>query len=191
MKTRLLVGICGSFCNHEKVLNEFERLKDEYDYSFVLTHNVATLNTRFGSAEEFKAKCKKLSAHPILTDLVEAEKIGPHNPYDIMVILPCSANTLSNLVHGAYNCPVALCAKAMIRNQKNVVIGISSNDILGISGTNLMKLINMKYFYTLPIYQDDPIVKPNSCTSDLSLLHETLQTALKNRQIQPILKEKL
>lgn len=190
MKDKLLVGITGSFCNHEKVLNELVKLKDYYEMTFVLTKNVSECDTRFAPSSEIKRRCHELSKHPIILNIVEAEKIGPLNCYDLMIVVPCSANSLSRIVHGAYDCPVSLCVKAMVRNQKNVVIGISSNDVLGISGVNYMKCINMKYFYSLPIYQDDPINKPNSCTSCYELIQETLELAKKNQQIQPMLREK-
>ena len=190
MKNKLLVGISGSFCNHERVLNELEKLNDEYELSFVFTQNVTTLDTRFSTAKDLMEQCQRLTDMPIITSIVEAEKIGPSNIFDLMVIAPCSANTLSRIVHGAYDCPVALCAKAMVRNQKNVLIGIASNDILGISGVNVMKMINMKNFYVLPFYQDAPELKPNSCTSDFTLLKDALGSAFESKQIQPILREK-
>ncbi|MGN1343634.1 MAG: dipicolinate synthase subunit B [Traorella sp.] len=190
MKTKLLVGISGSFCNHERVLEELMKLKDDYDITFVFTKNVSTLDTRFFSAIDLEKKCREISSSNIIVDLNEAEKVGPSSYFDIMAIIPCTAHTLFKLVYGAYDCPVALCAKAMVRNLKNIVIGISSNDILGVSGVNLMKCINMKHFYVLPFFQDDPIIKQKSVTSDFSLLSETLIKALNNQQIQPILKEK-
>ena len=190
MKNKLLVGISGSFCNHERVLCELKKLYDEYELSFVFTKNVAMLDTRFSSAADLMKKCQALTSHPIITNIVEAEKIGPLNDFDLMAIVPCSANTLSRNVHGAYDCPVALCAKAMVRNQKNVLIGIASNDILGISGVNVMKVINMKHFYILPFYQDACELKPNSCTSDFTQLKAALDLAYKSKQIQPILMEK-
>lgn len=190
MKDKLLVGITGSFCNHEKVFHELEKLKDEYELTFVLTKNVSTRDTRFGLASELLKRCQQLSNNNIILNIVEAEKIGPLNYYDLMIVVPCSANSLSRIVHGAYDCPVSLCVKAMIRNKKKVIIGLSSNDVLGISGVNFMKCLNMKYFFSLPIYQDDPINKPNSCTSSYELIQETLSLAKKNIQIQPVLREK-
>lgn len=189
MKIRVLVGISGSFCNLDKVFCELEKLNDDFIFDFVLTKNVATLDTRYSKASDILKRCMNNSSSKPILSIIEAEKIGPENKYDVMIIVPCSANMLSRIVSGAYDCPVALCAKAMIRNSKNIIIGISSNDILGISGVNLMRYINMKHFYILPIYQDDPISKPNSCTSDYSYIKESIYKALMNIQIQPILKE--
>ena len=190
MKDKLLVGVTGSFCNHEKVFKELEKLKKNYELTFVLTKNVSTRDTRFGLASELLKRCQQLSNNPIILNIVEAEKIGPLDYYDLMIVVPCSANSLSRIVHGAYDCPVSLCVKAMVRNKKKIIIGLSSNDVLGISGVNFMKCLNMKYFFSLPIYQDDPVNKPNSCTSCYELIEETLSLAKKNLQIQPVLREK-
>ncbi len=190
MKNRLLIGISGSYCNHKRVLAVLEKMVDEYELTFVFTKNVSSLDTRYHSANEFEKKCQALTNEPIIHDLIEAEKIGPLDRYQIMAIVPCTANLLSRIVYGAYDCPVALCAKAMIRNQKNVVIGISSNDVLGISGINVMKALNMKHLYFLPFYQDEPVLKPNSCTSVFEALNETLCCAKNHQQIQPLLREK-
>lgn len=190
MKSKLLIGITGSFCNHQRVLYEISKLVDDYDITFVFTKNVLAYDTRYSSVLDLLDECRKISSQPFICNIVEAEKVGPNDLYDLMAIIPCSANSLSRLVHGAYDCPVTLCAKAMIRNNKNIIVGVSSNDILGISGENFMKLINMKHFYVLPIYQDDYVLKPKSCTSYYELLDETLQLAKQSIQIQPILREK-
>lgn len=190
MKNKLLVGITGSFCNHKIVLQQLSEIRNDYEISFVFTKNVSTLDTRFSSAIDLKKECEKITSEPIIQTICDAEKIGPNNEYDMMAILPCTANSLSRLVHGAYDCPVSLCAKAMIRNNKNVLIGISSNDILGISGVNLMKAMNMKNIYVLPFYQDDPLHKSNSCTSMYSELENALKNMILNKQIQPIIREK-
>lgn len=190
MKKKLLIGVSGSFCNHAVVLSVLKEMINEYELSFVFTKNVSELDTRFHTALEFNHECALLTNEKIIQNIVDAEKIGPLNQYDLMAILPCTANLLSRLVHASYDCPVALCAKAMIRNQKNVVIGISSNDCLGLSGENLMKAMNMKHFYLVPFFQDDPIHKPNSCMSDYTLVKETIENALNQKQIQPVIREK-
>lgn len=190
MKKKLLIGVSGSFCNHALVLSVLKEMIDEYELSFVFTKNVSELDTRFHTALEFHHECALLTNEKIIQTIVEAEKIGPLNQYDLMAILPCTANLLSRLVHARYDCPVALCAKAMIRNQKNVVIGISSNDCLGLSGENLMKAMNMKHFYLVPFFQDDPLHKPNSCMSDYTLVQETIENAFNQKQIQPVIREK-
>lgn len=186
---QLLIGITGSFCNHHRVLEIVEGLKDEYDLTFVLTKNVSTLSTRFFQCDEFIHECERISEKKCITTLVEAEKVGPNHCFDLMLIAPCSANSLARFVHGLYDCPVALCAKAMIRNQKNVVFGIASNDILGVSGVNVMKAMNMKHCFFIPFAQDMPFFKPNSCVSCFELTRLTCQKALEGEQIQPVLRE--
>lgn len=186
---RLLVGITGSFCNHKRVLKMVETLKDEYDITFVLTHNVSTCSTRFFKAEELIKECERVSEKTCITTLVEAELVGPQDCFDVMLVAPCSANSLARFVHGLYDCPVALCAKAMIRNQKNIVFGIASNDILGISGINVMQAMNMKHCFFIPFAQDMPLVKPKSCVACFERTKETLAYAIAGQQLQPVLRE--
>lgn len=187
---RLLVGICGSFCNHQAVLEVCSKLSKTMEIQFVLTQNVSTTTTRFYTKEALIEACQSISQLPLITTLVEAEWIGPHNDHDIMLIAPATANQISRLANGAYDCPVALAAKAMIRNQKNVVIALASNDILGISGQNVWQLYNSKNFYFVPFAQDDYQTKPNSCVACFDLIEESIHEALQNKQIQPLLKEK-
>lgn len=185
---RLLVGMTGSFCNHQRVLDVVEGLKDEYDITFVLTHNVSTLSTRFFEVQDLIAECERISGKSCMTTLTKAELVGPKNAYDMMLIAPCSAHSLARFVHGLYDCPVALCAKAMIRNQKNIVFGIASNDILGISGVNVMQAMNMKHCFFIPFAQDMPIIKPRSCVACFELTRATLEQAMNGKQIQPVLR---
>ncbi len=187
---RLLVGISGSFCNHQAVLEECRKLSETMEIQFVLTKNTAASSTRFFQLEDFLKACEEISAKKIIQSIVEAELIGPQNQYDIMLIAPATANIMSRLANGAYDCPVALAAKAMIRNQKNVVIALASNDVLGLSSKNVFQLYNTKNFYFVPFEQDDHIQKPNSCVACFDMIEKTLQLALQNIQIQPVIKEK-
>ena len=187
---RLLVGVCGSFCNHQAVLNVCRKLSETMSIQFVFTQNVSSTSTRFYELDAFIQECQSISKLPLITTLVEAELVGPHNHYDIMLIAPATANQISRLANGAYDCPVALAAKAMIRNQKNVVIALASNDILGISSKNVWQLYNTKNFYFVPFAQDDYKAKPNSCVACFDLIEDSIHKALNNRQIQPLLKEK-
>lgn len=187
---KLLVGMSGSFCNHEAVFKVLEKLKDQMEIQFVLTENVSHTSTRFFQLEEFIGICEQISQKPLITTLTQAELIGPRDPYDIMLIAPATANLLSRLATGAYDCPVALAAKAMIRNHKNVVIALASNDILGTSSHNVFTLYNSKPYYFVPFGQDNYKQKPQSCVAYFDLIEQTLQKALLNEQIQPVLMEK-
>lgn len=184
---KILLGICGSFCNHGSILIELEKLCVNNDVQVVVSENVFTLNTRFHTAIEFINKIKEITKHEVWHTLVEVEKVGPLNNYDIYAIAPLSASVLAKLCYGIYDHPISLCAKAMLRNNRIVVIGIASNDVLSISGKNLMSVLNYKNIYCIPFYQDDPFGKPNSIISEWNLLEDTLDKAMEHIQIQPLM----
>lgn len=186
----ILVGISGSFCNHAHVLKQLVPLAQHNKLQFVVTERVYESSTRFFSRNEFITKLEELSDAPIIHTIIEAEKIGPQNEFDIMLVAPCTATQCAKFVHGIYDGPLTLAMKAMIRNQKNVVVGFASNDGLGISGRNLFSLCSMKYLYVLPIAQDAPKKKAWSVVAVWECLEETLEYALNNQQIQPILRER-
>lgn len=184
---RILCGICGSFCNHRAVLEQLEPLCKRNDVYFVVSENVYSCNTRFFKAQDFIERLQALSSHEIVHTIEKAELFGPQNQVDMMVIAPMSATVAARMAHGIYDHPVALAAKAVIRNQKNVVFGIATNDGLGMSGSNIFTLLNYKHFYVIPFRQDAPFVKARSIVSDWTMLEETCDKALLNQQLQPIL----
>lgn len=183
----ILFGICGSFCNHAAVLKQLEALCTHNDVTAVVSENVYNCSTRFFQNDVFLGKVKEATGHEIIHTIVEAEKVGPSNAYDIMVIAPMTATVAAKMANGIYDHPVTLAAKAMVRNQKNVVFGIATNDGLGMSGSNIMKLMNMKHFYAIPFRQDAPFKKERSIVADWTLLEPTLDEAICHKQIQPIL----
>jgi len=186
---RILVGVSGSFCNHANVLKQFQHLAMHNHLTFVVSENVYDHSTRFFKREDFIRELEKLSEQDIIHTIVEAEKVGPQNHYDIMVVAPCTATQCAKFVHGIYDDPLTLAMKAMIRNRKNVVIGFASNDGLGISGANLFSLCAMKYLYVVPFAQDAPFQKAMSVVALWDCMEETIEKALQNEQIQPILRE--
>lgn len=187
---KILYAISGSFCNFQHILQPLKQLCHKYDVTIIISQNVREMDTRFFKANDFINILEDISKHKVLKTLVEAESIGPQNKYDLMIIAPMTSSTCSKLVHGSYDHVITLAAKAMIRNQKNILFGISCNDALGISGTNIFKLLNQKYMYIIPFYQDAPISKPNSVVSCWELLDECVSACLKNQQVQPILRQK-
>lgn len=186
---RILFGICGSFCNHAAVLEQLTSLCERNDVTAVVSEAVYNNSTRFFKREEFLGKLRNATKHEIIHTIVEAEKVGPSNAYDIMVIAPMTATVAAKMAHGIYDHPVTLSAKAMIRNQKTIVFGIATNDGLGISAPNIFSLICMKHFYVIPFRQDAPFSKAGSIISDWTLLEKTMDQAIDERQIQPILLE--
>ena len=159
---RILFGICGSFCNHAAVLEQLTALCERNDVTAVVSENVYTCSTRFFDKDVFLGKVKDVTKHDIIHTIVEAEKVGPANAYDIMVIAPMTATVAAKMAHGIYDHPVTLSAKAMIRNQRNIVFGIATNDGLGISGVNIFSLINMKHFYIIPFPRSEALCPTGS-----------------------------
>lgn len=185
---KLIWAISGSFCNHAAIFRIIERMIQEgQDITVLLSQNSANMDTRFGSCSDLIRGLERITAHPVMTTLQEAETLGPHCPYDAMIIAPCTSTTAAKLAHGDFDHTCTLGAKAMLRNQRPVIIGIASNDFLGFSAAALFTLKNMKNIYLVPFYQDDPKTKPNSCISRWSLIDLTLKEAMKGKQLQPLL----
>ena len=186
---RIGFGLTASHCTYEEVVEQIEPLvKAGAEVVPVATHSVVHANTRFGTGEEWLSRIESLTGHKVLTTFMEAEQLGPANPLDCMVIAPMTGNSISKFANAATDSPVLMAAKATLRNGNPVVLGISTNDALGLNGQNLMKLLNAKNVYFIPFGQDDPINKPTSLIADFSKLLETVQYTLVNKkQFQPII----
>ena len=182
------LGITGSFCNYSKLPNIIEKLKDEgAEILPIFSLASQTYDTRFNNSEEFINEIEKLTNNkPVLT-IVAAEPIGPNNLIDIMLILPCTGNTAAKLAYAITDNAVLMATKSHLRNGKPVVLGISTNDAVGMSAKNIGTLLSSKNFYFVPFKQDDPIKKPNSLSFNSEKVVSTLENALDGKQIQPIL----
>ena len=181
-------GITGSFCTHDLILNEIKNLVEKgYKIIPILTDKVLITSTRFGTAQDFILKIENLTGNKVVSTIVEAEPIGPKNLIDILVVAPTTGNTLAKLANAITDNAVTMVFKAHVRNNKPVVIGISSNDALGLNLKNIATLLNTKNIYFVPFAQDDPMKKPKSLIADYSKIEETIEGALKGEQIQPLL----
>ena len=182
------IGITGSFCTFDTVLNEIKRLVDEgADVYPIMSYNASSLDTKFGLAEDWIEKIEEVTGNRIISTIQDAEPIGPTSYLDILVIAPCTGNTLAKIANGITDTPVCMAYKAHLRNGKPVVIAISTNDGLGANGKNLGLLLDKKNVYFVPFSQDDPIKKPTSIIAHYDMIIPTILEALKGRQIQPIL----
>ena len=190
MTKGLDAGLCitGSFCTHDNILKEIPILIDNnINLLPIFSYSVSEYDTRFGSAKDFCDKITLLTKHTPIKTIKDAEPIGPNNSLDIMIIAPCTGNTLSKLNNAITDTPVLMAAKAHLRNNKPLIIAVSTNDALGNSFKNIAELINKKNIYFVPFGQDNPSKKPNSLISNLSLLMPTIEHAIKGQQYQPIL----
>lgn len=182
------IGLTGSFCSLEKTLSVIKDLsKLKCDLYIFASEKILTCDTRFDKADELIEELEKLSKRKIIDNVVDSEIFGPKIPLDIMLVMPCSGNTLAKLTYGLNDNAVTMACKSTLRNEHNIVLAIATNDALSNSGKNIMQLLNTKHFYLVPMYQDDYIKKPNSMLFDENLVIPTLINALNNKQIQPVL----
>ena len=186
--TKLGLCVTGSFCTHANLLNILDGIREsDYDVTPIFSFNVATLDTRFFKQTDFEAKIiEKTGKTPIKT-IVEAEPLGTSRPLDIMLVAPCTGNTLAKIAHGITDTPVTMAVKAHLRNNRPVVLAIASNDSLAANARNIGRLLNTKNIYFVPYGQDSPSKKPNSLVCDFSLILPTLACALDGKQLQPLL----
>jgi len=188
---RIGFGITGSHCTYDEVFPQIKKLVDEgAEVVPIVTFTVKNTNTRFGKGVDWMEKIEEVTGRKVIDSIVEAEPLGPKQPLDCMVIAPLTGNSMSKLANALTDSPVLMAAKATMRNQKPVVVGISTNDALGLNGQNLMKLIAAKFLYFIPFGQDDPFKKPNSMVADMSQLAETVESAINGKQLQPMIIER-
>ncbi len=182
------VALCGSFCNFERVYNEMVKLKQGgADLRFIMSENAAETDTRFGSAGHWKKTFSELSQEEIITSISSAEPIGPKKMFDILLVCPCTGNTLAKLSHGITDTPVTMAVKSHLRGGRPVVLAIATNDGLAASAQNIGKLLNTKNYFFVPFTQDDPYQKPTSLICDFAKISDTIEVALTGRQIRPVL----
>ena len=181
-------AICGSFCTFKKSFEEIERLIDlGAKVTPIMSFNAFNIDTRFGTAEENNKKLEKICGNKIISTIEGAEPIGPTKMFDILVVAPCTGNTLAKLALGIIDTPVTMAVKSHIRNSRPVVIAVSTNDALSGSAKNIGQLENYKNYYFVPMRQDDFVNKPASIVAAYDLLAETVALALDGKQIQPII----
>ena len=185
---RLGFAITGSFCTFAKVFESLQQLQDTglYEIQPIFSVNAATLDTRFGKAADWLARAEAITGRAPWRSLVEVEPIGPKKLLDLVLIAPCTGNTLAKLAGGITDTLVTLATKAHLRNNRPVVLAVSTNDALGASLRNIAYLKNAKNIYFVPLSQDDPVSKPNSLVADFTRIDDTITAALAGTQIQPL-----
>ena len=183
-------AITSSFCTFDKILINLLELKEKgYDIYPIVSPNIVDSQTRFGSGNDFIKKVEMITERKVVSTIIEAEKFGPCEKMDAMVVMPATGNFIAKMANGITDNPVNLAVKATLRNQSPIIIAISTNDGLGLNGENIMRLYNQKNVYFVPFGQDNYECKPNSLIAHYNLLLPTLEEALNNKQIQPVLKE--
>ncbi len=188
-KVRIGFAMTGSFCTFAAALEQLKQLASDerWDILPILSENAYTLDTRFGTAESTIAAMETLCGKEVVHTIPQAEPIGPKKLLDVLVVAPCTSNTLAKIANGINDTPVTMAVKSHIRNDKPVVLAVSTNDALAAAGRNIGQLMSQRNLYFVPMRQDDPAGKPRSVVADLSQLIPTVEAALDGRQIQPML----
>ena len=182
-------AVCGSFCTHAKAMEALEQVKARFQRVVpIVSETAADTDTRFGTAHDLMREMERICDHRVIRTVKGAEPIGPQKLLDLLIIAPCTGNTLGKLAGGITDTAVTMAAKSHLRNQRPVVIAMASND--GLSGTakNIGELLVRKGYYFVPFGQDDPDRKPCSLMADFTLIGETVRAALEGRQLQPLLR---
>jgi len=181
-------ALTGSHCCLDDVIPQVFNLVNEGAEVYpVMSDAVFTSDTRYGTSEKWKNILKGITNRDIISTIIDAEPIGPQKLLDIMVVAPCTGNTLAKLANGITDSPVLMAVKAQLRNQRPVVLAVSTNDGLSMNAKNIGLLLNMKNIFMVPFGQDNPSGKPNSLVAKWDLIVDTIQDALMGKQYQPLL----
>ena len=164
-----------------------EALAKEHSIFPIFSFAAASVDSRFGTAQEHLARAEAICGRKVMTSIPDVEPIGPKKMLDVLVVAPCTGNTLAKLAHSIADTPVTMAAKSHLRNGRPVVLAVSTNDALAGGAENIGKLLGRKHYYFVPFGQDDPLNKPASMVADFSKIEVTAKAALEGRQIQPVL----
>lgn len=181
-------AMCGSFCTFRTAIDALQALRAQYDNIIPIFSTAGCqTDTRFGKAADFMNEVAEICGTPVRRTLAEVEPFGPKKLLDLLVIAPCTGNTLGKIAHGIADTPVTLACKSHLRNGRPVVLAISTNDGLSGNAENIGRLLNRKHFFFVPFGQDSPTGKPCSLIADFSKLPDAVNAALEGNQLQPIL----
>lgn len=184
---KLGFAICGSFCTFDTLLPVLEQLAETYDITPILSPAAYGTDTRFGPAADFLRAVRDICGRDPIATLEAAEPIGPKKLLDVLAVAPCTGNTLGKLAAGIADTAVTFACKAHLRNQRPIVLAVSTNDGLAAGAANLGALLNRRHYYFVPFGQDDPVGKPTSLVAEFTLLPQTIAAALEGKQLQPVL----
>lgn len=185
-KPMIVLCITGSACSYLKLLPILKDLVREFEIIPVISPNADKPN-RFTNIENFKEQIRTLTGHNLITNIAGAETLSSNKRLRCSVIFPATGNTLAKLNHGIIDTCVLMAVKALLRNDKPCVIGLSTNDALSGNGKNIGELLSRKNIYFVPFGQDDYVAKPYSCVCDFTKVSATIKAALAGQQLQPLL----
>ena len=180
-------AFCGSFCTLSTSLSRLRALLEAgEEVQPIVSDNVFSTDTRFYLAADFIREVEAVCGRAVIHSIVDAEPLGPKNPLELLIIAPCTGNTLAKMAHGITDTPVTMAAKAHLRSDRPLLLALASNDALSANLANLSILSMRKSVYFVPMRQDDPEKKPSSLVADFSQLSRALAAAREGKQLRPI-----
>ncbi len=185
-RCKLGFAITGSFCTIRQNLDLMRTLSADYDILPIFSYHAASLDTRFGKAADFVKEAEEIAGKKAICTIPEAEPIGPKHLTDLMLVSPCTGNTLAKLALSITDTPVTMAVKSHLRGKNPVVIAVSTNDAIAGSAKNIGMLTNLKHYFFVPLRQDDYEKKPASLVADFSRVNETLSAASRHMQVEPL-----
>jgi dipicolinate synthase subunit B len=180
-------AMTGSYCTFDQVIPQIRKLKDlGAQIHPIVSENVSKTDTRFMKAEELYDKLQCITGREIIDTIVKAEPIGPNSLLDLLIVAPCTGNTVSKIALGITDTPVVMAVKSHLRNQKPVLLAIATNDALGASAKNIGALMNTQNIFFVPMSQDNYLKKQTSMVAEMDIIPKAASLALEGKQIQPI-----
>ena len=180
-------AICGSFCSFSLTLEALQKLIDQgYEIQPIMSERAYSTDTRFWLASEFRERVENLCGREIIHTVADAEPLGPKKPLDVLLLAPCTGNTLAKIAHGITDSAVTMAAKAHLRQDRPLLIALCTNDGLSQNLSNIAGLLTRKSVYFLPMHQDDPVGKPHSLVADFLLMPEAVSAMRVGRQLRPL-----
>jgi len=181
-------ALTGSFCTFEPVLAAMKALSLQYETVVpILSFAAGSTDSRFGAAADFRTRIEMICGRPALDSLAAVEPIGPKKRLDLLIVAPCTGNTLAKLAAGIADTPVTLACKAHLRNARPILLAVSTNDGLAANAASIGSLLARRHLYFVPFGQDNAEQKPTSLVADMSQIPEAAAAALRGEQLQPIL----
>lgn len=181
------IGFCitGSFCTFSKAIDIVKELvRQGHNVTPIMSETAYATDTRFAPARKVQDELVSVTGNSIIHTIASAEPIGPKRMFDVLVVAPCTGNTLAKLALSITDTSVTMAVKSHLRNNRPVVIGVSTNDALGGSAKNIAMLHNYKNYYFVPYGMDDCHNKPKSMVCDFTKIPQTISLALEGREIE-------
>ena len=185
-KKKLGFAMCGSFCTHRQALDVMRELAAEYEIVPILSQTVVHTDTRFGTAAILQEEIRGICGREPVTEIVQAEKFGPSDPLDLMLICPCTGNTAAKLANGITDTAVTMAAKAHLRSDRPLIVALASNDAMSANFSNIGTLLARKQVWFVPMMQDDPANKPHSLVADFGKCADAVRKAETGIQLRPL-----